>query len=53
MAKPEGIRKVIAEQSLEGAIIHLFDLIQEVKALVESYKPLPVVNEPVLPEEGA
>lgn len=38
--KPEGIRKVIAEQSWEGAIIFLFDLIQDVIHRIEGNGPV-------------
>lgn len=46
MAKPEGIRKVLAEQSTEGAIIYLAEKVEEMYAEFQKYKqPSPPVVE--------
>lgn len=51
--KPLGIRKVIAERSLEGAVIYLAEELEKLRAEIENNRPLPVL-EPVAPlEEGA
>lgn len=51
--KPEGIRKVIAEQSLEGAVIYLAEKLETLANMIEADKQaaLPVVVEGPKEEE--
>jgi hypothetical protein len=49
--EPEGIRKVIAKQGLEGAVLYLDELIREMAVAIENNKPLPPIEEPKVEEK--
>ena len=51
--EPQGIRKVFAEQSAEGAIYHLYEMVVALQAQIDANKPV-AAPEPTTPsvEEG-